>query len=132
VVPVNEPFKVVIRETFGMQRTKKYNIYADDVLVNEQYYAASVPIVYQFVVDDPALVSVGKTTIRLKFEFPVDAATGIGDPSMARIRCASTRSMWPGMSRPSSAGRLIALNKGKEIVTVKAGGKTKKYTITVK
>jgi hypothetical protein len=30
------------------------------------------------------------------------------------------------------AGRLIALNKGKEIVTVKAGGKTKKYTITVK
>jgi hypothetical protein len=30
------------------------------------------------------------------------------------------------------AGRLIALNKGKEVVTVKAGGKTKKYTITVK
>jgi hypothetical protein len=30
------------------------------------------------------------------------------------------------------AGRLIALNKGKETVTVKAGGKTKKYTLTVK
>jgi hypothetical protein len=30
------------------------------------------------------------------------------------------------------AGRLIALNKGKETVTVKAGGKTKTYTITVK
>jgi hypothetical protein len=30
------------------------------------------------------------------------------------------------------AGRLVAKSKGKDVVTVKAGGKTKKYTITVK
>jgi uncharacterized protein YjdB len=31
-----------------------------------------------------------------------------------------------------AAGRLVALSKGKDVVTVKAGGKTKKYTVTVK
>jgi uncharacterized protein YjdB len=31
-----------------------------------------------------------------------------------------------------SAGRLVAESKGKDVITVKAGGKTKKYTVTVK
>jgi hypothetical protein len=31
-----------------------------------------------------------------------------------------------------AAGRLVALSKGKDVVTIKAGNKTKKYTVTVK
>ncbi|MCR1784292.1 family 78 glycoside hydrolase catalytic domain [Nocardioides carbamazepini] len=84
-VPAGEPFLIRNVETYDGPRTKKYNVYVDDVLVRTQLVprtATGVGIkVYDLVVDDPAVLPADGTA-RIKYEYPLDAS-GYFDPSIA-------------------------------------------------
>jgi alpha-L-rhamnosidase len=84
-VTPGKPFMLRNRETFDAARTKKYNIYVDDTLVKtymlKQTVGAQSAKTYQTVIDDPAVLA-NDGTVRIKYEFPTDAA-GYYDPSIA-------------------------------------------------
>jgi hypothetical protein len=84
-VTPGEPFMLRNRETFDGARTKKYNIYVDDTLVKtymlKQTVGGQSAKTYQTVIDDPAVLA-NDGTVRIKYEFPTDAA-GYYDPSIA-------------------------------------------------
>nr|WP_246087022.1 alpha-L-rhamnosidase C-terminal domain-containing protein [Nocardioides humi] len=84
-VPAGEPFLIRNVETYDGARTKKYNVYVDDVLVKTQLVPRSESgagiKVYDLVVDDPAVLPADGTA-RIKYEYPLDAS-GYYDPSLA-------------------------------------------------
>lgn len=84
-VTPGEPFMLRNRETFDGARTKKYNIYVDDTLVKtytlKRTETGEGTKTYQTVIDDPAVLD-NDGTVRIKYEFPVDAS-GYFDPSIA-------------------------------------------------
>jgi alpha-L-rhamnosidase len=87
-VPRGQAFALRLRETFDGAKTKEFTLYADDVLVGRY----EVPrtdggngwLAHQIIVDsDEVMAQTGDGTVRLKFEFPTDAAAGHFDPSIA-------------------------------------------------
>ncbi|MFI5430232.1 OmpL47-type beta-barrel domain-containing protein [Aeromicrobium sp. UC242_57] len=84
-VTPGEPFLIRNLETFDGAKSKKYNIYVDDVLVNElqlkQTAGGQSTKAYQVLVDDPAVLA-NDGTVRIKYEFPLNAG-GFYDPSIA-------------------------------------------------
>lgn len=84
-VTPGEPFLLRNRETFDGAKTKRYNIWVDDVLVKsytlKQTVGGQSAKVYQTVIDDPAVLA-NDGTVRIKYEFPLDAG-GYYDPSLA-------------------------------------------------
>lgn len=84
-VTPGEPFLLRNRETFDGAKTKKYNIYVDDTLVKtymlKQTVGGQTAKTYQTVIDDPAVLA-NDGTVRIKYEFPLDAS-GYYDPSIA-------------------------------------------------
>lgn len=84
-VPAGEPFVLRNIETFDGARTKKYNVYVDDVLVKTQLVPrveAGMGIkVYDALVSDPDVIA-NDGNVRVKFEYPMDAG-GFFDPSIA-------------------------------------------------
>lgn len=84
-VTPGEPFLIRNLETFDGAKTKKYNIYIDDVLVKDlvlkQAAGGQSTKAYQVLVDDPAVLA-NDGTVRIKYEFPLDAG-GFYDPSIA-------------------------------------------------
>lgn len=87
-----EPIVLQVRETFNNAVTKKYNVYVDDVLVDERTLAGPVQStkMYRFLVSDPEVLDhTGK--VRVKFEFPTTGTTGFFDPSVADLWVTSGR-----------------------------------------
>ena len=84
-VTPGQPFMLRNRETFDGAKTKKYNIYVDDTLVKtyvlKQTVGGQSAKTYQTVIDDPAVLA-NDGTVRIKYEFPLDAS-GFYDPSIA-------------------------------------------------
>ncbi|SDC87603.1 family 78 glycoside hydrolase catalytic domain [Nocardioides lianchengensis] len=80
-----EPLVLQVRETFNNPVTKKYNVYVNDVLVDQRTLAGpgQSTKMYRFLVDDPAVLA-HQGKVRVKFEFPV-GATGFYDPSVADL-----------------------------------------------
>ena len=86
-VPRDEPFLLRHIETYDGARTKKYDVYVDDVLVRTQVVpraegGAGIKV-HDILVDDPALLS-EDGTVRVRYEYPVDAS-GFYDPSLADV-----------------------------------------------
>jgi len=86
-VEPGKPFIGLVRETYDGARTKKYNVYVDDVLKDQlvvpRAESGAGALLHQFVIADPgAGAADGK--VRIKFEFPADAA-GFYDPSIADL-----------------------------------------------
>lgn len=84
-VEPGKPFLLRNLETFDGARTKKYNIWVDDVLVTQVQVprgeSGEGAKAYQVLIDDPrVLENTGK--VRIKFEYPADAS-GFWDPSIA-------------------------------------------------
>lgn len=87
-----EPLVLQVRETFNNPVTKKYNVYVDDVLVDQRTLSgpAQSTKMYRFLVDDPELLDhTGK--VRVKFEFPTTDTSGFFDPSVADLWVGSGR-----------------------------------------
>ncbi|WP_456695891.1 family 78 glycoside hydrolase catalytic domain [Aeromicrobium sp. P5_D10] len=84
-VTPGEPFVIRNLETFDGPKTKKYNIYVNDVLVKDfqlkQTVGGQSAKAYQVLVDDPAVLA-NNGTVRIKYEFPLNAG-GYYDPSIA-------------------------------------------------
>ncbi|HTW16771.1 MAG TPA: family 78 glycoside hydrolase catalytic domain [Nocardioides sp.] len=85
-VPAGQPFVLRNLETFDAARTKKYNIYVNDVLVRTQLVPRTESgqglKVYDALIDG-AVVRANTGTVRIKFEYPLLGAEGFHDPSIA-------------------------------------------------
>ncbi|KRC66307.1 hypothetical protein ASE12_17020 [Aeromicrobium sp. Root236] len=86
-VTPGQPFLLRNLETFDGAKSKKYNIWVDDVLAKtytlKQTVGGQSTKTYQVVIDDPAAIAAtsdGK--VRIKYDFPLDAS-GYFDPSIA-------------------------------------------------
>jgi len=86
-VEPGQPFVGVIRETFDGARTKKYNVYVDDVLQTQlvvpRAQSGTGALLHRFVIDSPEALD-NDGTVRIKFEYPTNAA-GFYDPSIADL-----------------------------------------------
>jgi hypothetical protein len=84
-VPAGEPFVLRNIETYDGARTKKYNVYVDDVLVKTQLVPRTEPgmgiKVYDALISDPDVID-NDGSVRIKYEYPMDAG-GFFDPSIA-------------------------------------------------
>lgn len=84
-VTPGEPFLLRNIETFDGAKSKKYNIYVDDVLVKsyvlKQTLSGQTTKTYQVLVDDPAVLA-NDGTVRIKYEYPTNPS-GYFDPSIA-------------------------------------------------
>ncbi|MEO9322933.1 family 78 glycoside hydrolase catalytic domain [Nocardioides sp. C4-1] len=84
-VPAGQPFILRNVETFDGAKTKKYDVFVDDVRVKTQLVARTTGSVgsevYDTVVQRPAATA-GATSVRVRFEYPLDAAA-FYDPSIA-------------------------------------------------
>jgi alpha-L-rhamnosidase len=84
-VTPGQPFMLRNRETFDGAKSKKYNIYVDDVLVKtyvlKQTVSGQSAKTYQTVIDDPAVLA-NDGTVRIKYEYPTDPGSYY-DPSLA-------------------------------------------------
>lgn len=85
-VPAGQPFVLRMRETFDGATTKEFNLYADGVLAGRYSLSRTRTgtgwLAHQVVVDSPAvLAETADGSVRLKFEFPLDASGY--DPSIA-------------------------------------------------
>jgi alpha-L-rhamnosidase len=86
-VTPGQPFILRNLETFDGPRTKKYNLYVDDVLVRDVEYKRTESNqglkTYQVLVDgEDALAQTADGKVRVKFEFPV-GNEAFHDPSIA-------------------------------------------------
>jgi hypothetical protein len=87
-VPVGKPFVLRDIETFDGARTKKYNIYVDGTLVKTQLVprteSGQGTKTYDALIDAPAVLDGDGGSVRVKFEYPLDAS-GFFDPSIADL-----------------------------------------------
>jgi alpha-L-rhamnosidase len=90
-----EPIVLQVRETFNAAVTKKYDIYVDDVLVDQRILAGAAQAkMYRVLVDDPQVLDhAGK--VRVRFEFPATGTSGFYDPSVADLWVTSGRDWRP-------------------------------------
>jgi hypothetical protein len=87
-VPDGKPFVLRDIETFDGARTKKYNVYVDGTLVKTQLVPRSETgqgtKTYDALIDDPAVLAGDGGSVRVEFEYPMDAS-GFFDPSIADL-----------------------------------------------
>jgi alpha-L-rhamnosidase len=87
-VPPGQPFVLRDIETFDGARTKKYNVYVDGTLVKTQLVPRTETgqgtKTYDALIDDPAVLEGDGGSVRVKFEYPLDAS-GFFDPSIADL-----------------------------------------------
>ncbi|MEO9323355.1 family 78 glycoside hydrolase catalytic domain [Nocardioides sp. C4-1] len=80
-----EPIVLQVRETFNTAVTKKYDIYVDDVLVDQRVLAGAAQAkMYRLLVDDPTVLD-HDGTVRVRFEYPSLGSAGFFDPSVADL-----------------------------------------------
>lgn len=126
-VEAGKSFILRARETFDGARTKKYNIYVDDTLVEDYMLKRTETGVgtktYQVLVDDPGAID-NDGTVRIKFEYPTDASSYF-DPSIADLWVlpATEDNLAPDASASVSSSTAPGDNgwyRGNASVTVKA------------
>jgi alpha-L-rhamnosidase len=87
-VPDGKPFVLRDIETFDAARTKKYNVYVDGTLVKTQLVpraeSGQGTKTYDALIEDPAVLAGDGGSVRIKFEYPLDAS-GFFDPSIADL-----------------------------------------------
>lgn len=80
-----KPIVLQVRETFNTAVTKKYDIYVDDVLVDQRVLAGAAQAkMYRLLVDDPTVLD-HDGTVRVRFEYPLVGSAGFFDPSVADL-----------------------------------------------
>ncbi len=87
-VPAGKPFVLRDIETFDAARTKKYNVYVDGTQVLTQLVprteSGQGTKTYDALIDDPDVLNGDGGSVRVKFEYPLDAS-GFFDPSIADL-----------------------------------------------
>jgi len=87
-VPDGKPFVLRDIETFDAARTKKYNVYVNGTQVLTQLVPRTESGMgtktYDALIDDPAVLAGDGGSVRVKFEYPLDAS-GFFDPSIADL-----------------------------------------------
>lgn len=87
-VPDGKPFILRDIETFDGAHTKKYDVYVNDTLVKTQLVPRSESgqgtKTYDALIDDPSVLTGDGGSVRIKFEYPLDAS-GYYDPSIADL-----------------------------------------------